>query len=211
MKHRRKLAVARLLSPIQLKMLDAGQPVVVECSTPSGGKVEVRLQTANLEYLESDPSGKREKGSRKGSWLNHGVYIAVLSDSSEGEEISEKTSGGKRYSTLPIGQMYRVLRGLPGKLKLTSDDGEKITITYFNPNAPANRCYETKGLSITMEVSSKGSGRKVINCGTKKLTSKELNVLRSGTPLDLKFGERILTLQSNLGGQLVELPNVRKK
>jgi hypothetical protein len=40
---------------------------------------------------------------------------------------------------------------------------------------------------------------------TKKLTTPELRKLRAGTPLPLTFGEVVVTLQSNPGGQLVSL------
>ena len=209
MQKKKKLAKAKLLTPIQLKMLDTGQPVVVTCQTPSGGSVEVRLQSAVLEGM--DPVDAK-KGHSKGCWLTHGVYVAVLSDSTEnsGDEASSSSSDddGK---TLPLAQMYRVLRGLPGKLRLSSPTGEKFTVTYFNPNAPANRCYETKGLCISLEVTPARGKKKKEKVMSKELSAKELKTLRSGKPLELVFGERILTLQSNSGGQLVELPVVRKK
>ncbi|MBU6154803.1 MAG: hypothetical protein KGP28_10915 [Bdellovibrionales bacterium] len=203
MKKSRKLAKARLLTPIQLKMLDAGQPVVVVCQTPSGVDVEVRLQTAVLDLEAEDHS--------QGCWFSHGVYVAVLSEPGEAGKHSSVSSSGKGYTTLPMAQMYRVLRGLPGRLKLTSESGEKFTVTYFNPNAPANRCYETKGLSISLEFSEKSGGRGKKKSISKELTSKELRTLRSGKPLDLSFGGRVLTLQSNTGGQLVQLPVARTK
>jgi hypothetical protein len=204
MKNKQKVARARLLTPMELKMLDVGQPVVVTCKTPSGGSVEVRIQTAVLES-ENDKKSKKTGAKTKGSWSTHGVYVAVLSDSSDNKD-SESTKSGqqKGYCSLPVSQMYRVLRGLPGKLRLTTPEGEKVTITYLNPNAPANRCYETKGLSISFEISGKsGVKSKPI---WKELTSKQLSTLRSGKPLDLRFGDRVLTMQSNPGGDMVELP-----
>ena len=209
MKNKQRVARARLLTSTELKMLDVGQPVVVTCKTPSGGSVEVRIQTAVLES-ESDKTSKSKGRKAKGSWLTHGVYIAVLSDSSEKKDpASSKKEQPKGLCSLPVSQMYRVLRGLPGKLRLTTPDGEKVTVTYFNPNAPANRCYETKGLCISLEVSGKsGVKTKPIS---KELTTKQLNTLRSGKPLDLRFGDRVLTMQSNPGGDLVELPVVRNR
>jgi hypothetical protein len=208
MKSKKKMAKAQLLTPIQLKMLDVGQPVVVTCETPSGASVEVRLQTA---ILDSDPKSN-SKGHSKGCWLQHGVYVAVLSEieeKSKTENKSAQSSASKGYTTLPLGQMYRLLRGLPGKLRLTSSSGEKYTVTYFNPNAPANRCYETKGLCISLEVSSKTAEKNKKKLISKELTSQELKKLRNAEPLELTFGERVLTLQSNTGGQLVQLPHVR--
>jgi len=104
--------------------------------------------------------------------------------------------------SLPIGQMYRVLRGLPGKMQLTSPAGEKYTLTVVNPNAPANRCQETLGLCITLDGPAKSPGQKTI---TRELTTPELETLRSGDPLTLIFGEMEVELQSNPGGQLVSL------
>jgi hypothetical protein len=81
----KKTIQAKLLTPMQLKMLDIGAPVIVLCKTLNGETVEVRLQTANLEPM---PEGKSESsrnkssangGHAKGCWLTHGAYVAVMS------------------------------------------------------------------------------------------------------------------------------------
>ncbi len=104
--------------------------------------------------------------------------------------------------SLSMAQMYRVLRGLPGTMRLTSPSGGKYTLTVVNPNAPANRCQETLGLCISLDGPAKSAKRETI---TRKLTTPELKTLRNGAPLTLTFGEVAVTLQSNPGGQLVSL------
>ena len=104
--------------------------------------------------------------------------------------------------SLSQGQMYRVLRGLPGTMQLKSASGEKYTLIVVNPNAPANRCQETLGLCISLDGPFGSSKRKTI---TKKLTTPQLKKLRSGAPLTLTFGEVAVELQSNPSGQLVSL------
>jgi len=104
--------------------------------------------------------------------------------------------------TLSMEQMYRVLRGLPGTMKLTSPSGDEYTLTVVNPNAPANRCQETLGLSISLEGPANGADREPM---TKELTQPELDTLRSGSPLTLTFGDVSVDLQSNPGGHMVAL------
>lgn len=104
--------------------------------------------------------------------------------------------------SLSQSQMYRVLRGLPGTMRLTSPSGEKYTLTVVNPNAPANRCQETLGLCISLDGPEGSPKKKSI---TRKLTTPELKTLRSGSPLTLIFGEIEVELQSNPSGQLVSL------
>jgi hypothetical protein len=103
---------------------------------------------------------------------------------------------------LSMAQMYRVLRGLPGIMQLTSPSGEKYTLTVVNPNAPANRCQETLGLSVSLDGPAKSANKKTI---TRKLTTPELRKLRTGAPLTLTFEEVAVVLQSNPGGHLVSL------
>ena len=62
---------ARMLTPIQLQMLDVGAPIIVTCQTVSGEKVAVRLQTANLSSETVDDSSE-------GAWLKHGAYVAIM-------------------------------------------------------------------------------------------------------------------------------------
>ncbi len=75
---------AKLLTPMQLKMLDIGAPVIVHCEALTGETVAVRLQTANLESDPEVESGSRNKRGKatgrhaKGCWLAHGVYVAVM-------------------------------------------------------------------------------------------------------------------------------------
>jgi hypothetical protein len=107
-----------------------------------------------------------------------------------------------RARSLSLGQMYRVLRGLPGTMQLTSPSGDRYKLTVVNPNAPANRCQETPGLSISLDGPANSTKRKTI---TRELTTPELETLRSGSPLTLDFGEVQVDLQSNPGGQLVSL------
>jgi len=104
--------------------------------------------------------------------------------------------------SLPMGQMYRVLRGLPGTMLLTTPSGEKYTLTVVNRNAPKNRCQETMGLCISLDGPMSSSERTTT---TRKLTAPELRKLRAGNPLPLTFGDVVVTLQSNPGGQLVRL------
>ena len=110
--------------------------------------------------------------------------------------------------SLSMGQMYRVLRGLPGTMQLTSPSGEKYTLTVVNPNAPANRCQETLGLCISLDGPAESPEKKTV---TRKLTTPELRTLRSGAPLALTFGEVEVELQSNPSGQLVSLEQPRGK
>ena len=107
-----------------------------------------------------------------------------------------------RAKSLSMGQMYRVLRGLPGTMQLTSPSGDKYKLTVVNPNAPVNRCQETLGLSISLDGPVESPKRKTI---TRALTPPELETLRSGSPLTLDFGEVMVDLQSNPGGHLVSL------
>lgn len=107
-----------------------------------------------------------------------------------------------KAKSLSMGQMYRVLRGLPGTMQLTSPSGDKYILTVVNPNAPANRCQETPGLCISLDGPTKSAKRKTI---TRELTTPELETLRSGSPLTLTFGDVAVDLQSNPGGQLVTL------
>lgn len=103
---------------------------------------------------------------------------------------------------LSMEQMYRVLRGLPGTMQLTSQAGEEYILTVVNPNAPANRCQETLGLSISLDGPVKSATRKTVR---RELTELELETLRSGSPLTLNFGDVAVDLQSNPGGHLVSL------
>ncbi len=82
----KKTIQAKLLTPLQLKMLDIGAPVVVSCKTLTGETVEVRLQTASLEPAPKSKAGSsRNKpaeakgGHAKDCWLTHGAYVAVMS------------------------------------------------------------------------------------------------------------------------------------
>lgn len=104
--------------------------------------------------------------------------------------------------TIPPAQMYRVLRGLPGKMQLASPDGDKYVLTVVNPNAPANRCQETLGLSISLDGPMQSERRTTVS---RALTEPELETLRSGIPLTLEFGGVAVDLQSNPGGHLVSL------
>jgi hypothetical protein len=105
-------------------------------------------------------------------------------------------------TSLSMEQMYRVLRGLPGTMQLTSQTGEEYILTVVNPNAPANRCQETLGLSISLDGPIQSAIRKIVS---RLLTESELETLRSGTPLALDFGNVAVDLQSNPGGHLVSL------
>jgi hypothetical protein len=67
----KKPITARKLTPIELKMLDVGAPIVVSCETITGESVAIRLQTANL-------SAGPESGEAAGYWLSHGAYVAVM-------------------------------------------------------------------------------------------------------------------------------------
>jgi hypothetical protein len=73
----RKTIQARSLTPIQLKMLDIGAPVIVTCETLTGEKVAVRLQTANLE-----PDSDVNSTHAEGCWLAHGAYVAIMPEGS---------------------------------------------------------------------------------------------------------------------------------
>lgn len=79
---------ARLLTRMQLQMLDIGAPVIVSCKTLTGETVNVRLQTANLEP-EPDINPGTEKRSDKVNgehgqdcWQAHGVYVAIMPNGS---------------------------------------------------------------------------------------------------------------------------------
>jgi hypothetical protein len=80
----KKTIQARSLTPLQLKMLDIGAPVVVSCQTLTGETVAVRLQTQHLEPAPAAKRGSRTKpvkangGHAKGCWLTHGVYVAIM-------------------------------------------------------------------------------------------------------------------------------------
>lgn len=104
--------------------------------------------------------------------------------------------------TIPMSQMYRILRGLPGTMQLSSQEGEKYVLTVVNPNAPANRCQETLGLAISLDGPANSVKRQKI---THELTTPELETLRAGNTLTLAFGAVAVDLQSNPGGQLVSL------
>ena len=109
--------------------------------------------------------------------------------------------------SLSIEQMYRVLRGLPGTITLQSPEGEKYTLTVVNPNAPANRCQETPGLSISLDGPEGSPFRRAT---MKRLTHEELETLRSGKALMLELDSVRVTLQSNPGGHLVTLEEERE-
>jgi hypothetical protein len=113
-----------------------------------------------------------------------------------------KPRSAGQAKSLSMGQMYRVLRGLSGTMQLTSPSGETYTLTVVNPNAPANRCQETLGLCISLDGPSQSAERQTI---TQKLTTPQLRKLRAGVPLSLSFGDVAVSLQSNPGGQLVNL------
>lgn len=107
--------------------------------------------------------------------------------------------------SLALDQMYRVLRGLPGTMTLQAGDGRSYLLTVENPNAPANRCQETAGLSVTLDGpqdEGHNADRSVIS---HLLSDTELAVLRTGEPLTLMFGSLAVDLQSNPGGHLVDL------
>jgi hypothetical protein len=80
----KKTIQAKLLTPLQLKMLDIGAPVIVSCQTLSGETVDVRLQTANLEQAPKTEAGSRSKRNKvdgmraKGGWSSHGAYVAIM-------------------------------------------------------------------------------------------------------------------------------------
>lgn len=108
-------------------------------------------------------------------------------------------------TSLAMDQMYRVLRGMPGTMELRSAAGESYVLTVVNPNAPANRCQETPGLAITLDGPQGAADSRSI---TRQLTTGELDVLRSGEPLCLSFGDIEVDLQSNPGGHMVVLEPV---
>jgi hypothetical protein len=80
----KKTIQAKLLTSLQLRMLDIGAPVIVSCQTLTGETVDVRLQTANLELAPKIKSGSRIKptkansGHAKGCWATHGAYVAIM-------------------------------------------------------------------------------------------------------------------------------------
>lgn len=104
--------------------------------------------------------------------------------------------------TLALDQMYRVLRGLPGTMMLRMPDGPEYRLTVVNPNAPANRCQETLGLSVTLEGP---VGSPDATTVTIALREQDLTILRAGAPLTLEFGAIQVSLRSNPGGHLVDL------
>lgn len=106
---------------------------------------------------------------------------------------------------LALDQMYRVLRGLPGSLPLRTPEGADYVLTVVNPNAPANRCQETLGLSVTLDgpLGAKSAGNR--ETVEHVLSENDLAILRTGAPLALTFGTIALSLQSNPGGHLIEL------
>jgi hypothetical protein len=82
----KKTIQAKSLTPLQLRMLDIGAPVIVSCQTLTGETVDVRLQTGNLEPAPKIKSGSRIKstkangGHAKGCWVTHGAYVAIMSN-----------------------------------------------------------------------------------------------------------------------------------
>jgi hypothetical protein len=104
--------------------------------------------------------------------------------------------------TLALDQMYRVLRGLPGTMTLRTTNDAAYVLTVVNPNAPANRCQETLGLSVTLEGP---VGSSETTTATVALREEDLVVLRTGEPLALAFGPILVSLRSNPGGHLVDL------
>lgn len=104
--------------------------------------------------------------------------------------------------SLALDQMYRVLRGLPGELPLTSPDGGRYVLTVVNPNAPANRCQETLGLSVTLYGPLDSPDSESV---TRALSEDDLDCLRSGRDLPLSFGGIHVCLRSNPGGYLINL------
>jgi hypothetical protein len=105
--------------------------------------------------------------------------------------------------TLPIEQMYRVLRGLPGTISLVGPAAETYRLTVVNPNAPANRCQETLGLAVTLDgpLDTAVPSRSV----TRSFTQDELDILRSGASVVLDLDGVQVRIQSNPGGQMVML------
>lgn len=83
---RKKTIQAKSLTPLQLRMLDIGAPVIVSCQTPTGETVHVRLQTKNLDLGPEIKPGSRTKPTKangrhaKGCWLTHGAYVAIMSN-----------------------------------------------------------------------------------------------------------------------------------
>lgn len=79
---------ARLLTRMQLKMLDIGAPVIVSCKTLTGETVAVRLQTANLEPEPEINPGTEKRSDKvnsehgKGCWQAHGAYVAIMPNGS---------------------------------------------------------------------------------------------------------------------------------
>jgi hypothetical protein len=86
----KKTIQAKALTPLQLKMLDIGAPVIVSCQTLTGETVNVRLQTQNLEPAPKRKPRSRTKaikangGHAQGCWLSHGAYVAIMPNG-EGE------------------------------------------------------------------------------------------------------------------------------
>jgi hypothetical protein len=105
-------------------------------------------------------------------------------------------------TSLAIEQMYQVLRGMPGTMELVSAAGEKYVLTVVNPNAPKNRCQETPGLSITLDGP---IGSVAARSVSHLLTDDELDILRTGTPVTIAFGDIEVELKSNPGGHMVVL------
>lgn len=105
-------------------------------------------------------------------------------------------------TSLAMDQMYLVLRGMPGTMELRSEAGERYTLTVVNPNAPANRCQETPGLTITLEGPHGSADAQSI---AHELTTAQLDILRSGEPLTMDFGGIEVDLQSNPGGHMIVL------
>lgn len=105
-------------------------------------------------------------------------------------------------TSLAIEQMYQVLRGMPGTMDLVSGSGDKYVLTVVNPNAPKNRCQETPGLSITLDGP---IGAVEPRSVSHLLTDKELEILRTGTPVTIAFGDVEVELKSNPGGHMVVL------
>lgn len=81
---KKKTVQAKSLTPLQLKMLDIGAPVVVSCKTLTGETVDVRLQTGRLDEIPQSTSKRGAKatngngGHKKGCWVTHGAYVAIM-------------------------------------------------------------------------------------------------------------------------------------
>lgn len=107
-----------------------------------------------------------------------------------------------KMQTIPMDQMYQVLRGLEGSMNLSSPSGETYVLSVINPNAPINRCQETLGLCVSLDGPIDSGARTKVQ---RELSEPELETLRSGVPLKLTFGNVEVDLQSNPGGHLVLL------